>query len=849
MDIMTTHHSVSLDAIFSLNGDWTFSQAGQNSWHAARVPGCNFTDLLANGLIEDPFYRDNESRLQWIEQQDWHYRKSFWLDESWLKAKEQTDQCIELVAEGLDTFCDLYLNGQKIGSSQNMFVGQRISCHSLLKAGENLLELQFRSPIQQTLPAHKAAGFTYPAENDKSEEKLSVYCRKAPCHFGWDWGPRFVTSGIWRPIYLQRLDSVRIADLHYVQHSLNAAEARFSFDLQLQVLAAQKVTLLVECQQAPELNQTLELQLEGSEQLHRLDFSLAEPQLWWPNGLGDAFLYDFSFTVLIDGRKADSRSERIGLRTIEVVNQPDEMGLSFFLKVNDVPVFMKGANYIPGDSFIHQMTPERHQADFAAVAAANMNMLRVWGGGVYQDDEFYKLADQHGILIWQDFMFACTLYPADPAFLDNVRAEAHYNIKRLRNHPCLALWCGNNEVDMAIKHWQWPEKFGYSDELYQRLKQNYIRLFDQCLPQAVQELDTQRFYLRSSPIGFWEDDADHMGNHHFWGVWHGEQPFSEYKKRIPRFMSEFGFQSFPIDASMARFTLPQDWQLSSEVLKVHQKHPRGNALIRSYMQQEYQDPRDFSALLYLSQVQQAEGLKQAFEAHRAAMPFCMGTLYWQLNDTWPAASWSGIDYYGRWKALHYQAKRSFRPDLLVLDEQAGQITVRLISDRQQSLDAELQLELWTFNGHLVWQQQQWVQTPINAAVLLLELDKAMLQADKNVEELVLQVRLTSKDQGLLTDNLYYFVPAKQQKLAAPKLDIRVQVADGLLSLQLCSSALIRQCCIEVDGANGNFSDNFFDLLAGQPKQIQLVMPGLSQSEVRSVAQTLRCRSLYDSYTE
>ena len=846
---MTTHHSASSDAIFSLNGDWSFSQAGKNNWQAAKVPGCNFTDLLASGQIEDPFYRDNETQLQWIEHQDWLYRKSFWLDQDWLAASQQTGQSIELVAEGLDTFCDLYLNGQKIGNSQNMFVGLRIPCVSLLKAGENLLELQFRSPIQQTLPAHQAAGFTYPAENDKSEEKLSVYCRKAPCHFGWDWGPRFVTSGVWRPIYLQRLDTVRFAQVHYLQHSLNAAEARFSFELQFQVLAAKKATLWVECQQAPELNQTLELQLEGFEQQQRLDFILTKPELWWPNGLGEAFLYEFSFTLLIDGRKVDSRSERIGLRTLEVVNQPDDMGLSFFLKVNDVPVFMKGANYIPGDSFIHQMTPERHAADFAAVVAANMNMLRVWGGGVYQDDEFYRLADQHGILIWQDFMFACSLYPADPAFLDNVRAEAHYNIKRLRNHPCLALWCGNNEVDMAIKHWQWPEKFGYSQELYQRLKQDYIRLFDQCLPDAVQQLDSQRFYLRSSPIGFWEEDADHMGNHHFWGVWHGEQPFSEYKKRIPRFMTEFGFQSFPMDASMARFTLPQDWQLTSQVLKVHQKHPRGNALIRSYMQQEYRDPKDFSSLLYLSQVQQAEGLKQAFEAHRAAMPFCMGTLYWQLNDTWPAASWSGIDYYGRWKALHYQAKRSFRTDLLVLDEQEGQITVRLISDRQQSLDAELQLELWSFNGQLVWQQQQQIKTPVNAAVLLMQLDKTALVADKKVEELVLQVRLTNKDQGLLTDNLYYFVPAKQQKLVAPKLDIKLRAVDGSVSLELCSSVLIRQCCIEVDGVSGNFSDNFFDLLAGQPKQIQLELPGLSQSEVRTVAQTLRCRSLYDSYTE
>ncbi|WP_102796380.1 beta-mannosidase [Bowmanella denitrificans] len=827
---MTSNLSKPGSVFLDLCGDWQFRQASSEQWLPATVPGCNFTDLLANGLIDDPFYRDNESHLQWIERQDWHYQKRFNLGRDWWQNAD-----IQLVAEGLDTFCELYLNGHKLAEGRNMFVGQRISCKSLLIEGENLLEVRFRSPINETMPAFLQAGFAYPAENDKSEEKLSVYCRKAPCHFGWDWGPRFVTSGIWRSISLQGVQSARIADAQFIQHQLSSEKAEFSFALQAEAQQQQQLTLQVRCRQAPELNQQCSVLLDKGQSVHQVGFSLDNPRLWWPNDLGEAFLYDFEFSLLDGDEMVDTHHQRVGLRTLEVVNQPDEMGLSFYLKVNGQPVFMKGANYIPGDSFIHQMTAQRHQADFAAVVAANMNMLRVWGGGIYQDDEFYRLADENGILIWQDFMFACSLYPADDAFVANVQEEAEYNIKRLRNHPCLALWCGNNEVDMAIKHWQWPDKFGYSDSLYSRLKDDYIRLFDQCLPDAVAQFDAGRFYLRSSPIGFWEEDMDHMGNHHYWGVWHGEEPFSEYQKRIPRFMSEFGFQSFPLASSMTRFTEPQDWQLDSEVLRVHQKHPRGNSLIRSYMEQEYCAPENFPRLLFLSQVQQAEGLKLAFEAHRAARPFCMGTLYWQLNDTWPAASWSGIDYYGRWKALHYQARRSFRTDLLVLDEHKGDIRVRLVSDRLHSIKASLELTLMDFDGQVIWQQQQTLETPKNTSTQLALLDKATLLNGQRAEQLVLQGRLLDAQGQLLTDSLYYFVPSKLQELQRPNMTLTTQVESERLNLTLTADTLVRQCHIEIAGAPGNLSDNFFDLLPGQSKCLYLELPDWQVSDIEKLS--------------
>ncbi|MDF2178601.1 glycoside hydrolase family 2 protein [Aliiglaciecola sp. CAU 1673] len=832
------------DYLQSLCGHWQFRQADQSQWLDAQVPGCNFTDLMDNGLIPDPFVGDNETKVQWVEQKDWCYRKAFVLDNALQDCAK-----VELVAQGLDTFCDIYLNGHKLGSSDNMFVGHRFDCKAWLKQGENQLEIHFRSPINEVRPLQQAAGLTYPAENDKSEDKLSVFCRKAPCHFGWDWGPRLVTSGIWRDIYLQGSQGARFEDIHYRLHHLDDTKADFEFALDIQALDDFKGMLQLDCTQAPELAQSLPVDLKKDSNKVRIPLRLNNPQKWWPNGLGKAFLYDFQFSLKRQGQTLDRQTQAVGLRTLEVINEPDAQGLSFYLKVNGVPVFMKGANYVPGDSLIHRMTPARLATQFEAVVAANMNMLRVWGGGVYQDDAFYRLADKHGILIWQDFMFACTLYPGDENFLANVRQEAEYNIKRLRNHACLALWCGNNEVEMGIKHWQWPQKFGYSPELYERLKDDYLCLFDQCLPGAVKSLDGGRFYLRSSPIGFWEEDSDHIGNHHFWGVWHGEQPFSEYQRRVPRFMSEFGFQSFPMPSSMARFSGREDHRLDSPVMTQHQKHPRGNGLIQRYLEADYHPPKDFDALLYLSQVQQAEGLRLAFEAHRTAMPFCMGSLYWQLNDTWPAASWSGIDYYGRWKALHYQAARSFAPQLLSVREEQEALLVWAVNDCLEAIPAELSMCLLDFAGDCHWSSRQDVTLAGNNSAVLTTLNRAELLSGGDARQLVLVVSLQDSQGRELCRNLHYFVPPKAQQLQRPKLDIGVQALDQELTVTLCSDTLVRHLYLEIPGVDANFNDNFFDLLPGEQKQVQLRLPGLDAGHIQALAASLQYQSLLDSFAQ
>lgn len=821
----------------SLCGAWKFRQANTSIWHNAQVPGCNFTDLLENGLIEDPFYRDNETKLQWIEQNDWVYKTTFCVDEAMTQFEE-----IALIAEGLDTFCDVYLNGHLLGVSENMFVQHRFLCKEHLVKEENTLELYFHSPIKTARPYFEQAGYAYPAENDKSEDKLSVYCRKAPCHFGWDWGPRFVTSGIYLPIYLQGVTPVSITDVHVSQVSLTDEKAVIDIISTLEGEDAQFASLQVKINdEVVVTNSETEVQNDTVVMTQRL--VIDSPKRWWPNGLGDAYLYALSVSV---SNSTDTFETRFGLRTVEVVNENDEQGQSFYLKVNGHPVFMKGANYIPSDSFIHRVDDTRLEQEFASVVAANMNMLRVWGGGVYQTKRFYELADENGVLIWQDFMFACTLYPGDEAFLNNVKEEATQQVKRLRNHPCIALWCGNNEVDMAIKHWDWADKFGYSEDVFTKLKNDYIALFDVLLRNVVNTLDSDRYYVRSSPISFWEEDADHIANHHYWGVWHGEEPFSEYQKRVPRFMTEYGFQSFPLQNSIERFTLPEDQCLSSPVMTVHQKHPRGNGLIAAYMNNVYPTGSSFEHLVYLSQVQQAEGLKLAFDAHRRAKPYCMGTLYWQLNDTWPAASWSGIDYYGKWKALHYQAKRSFAPISLTIEElEPEQFSIYLLNDTLATQQGECAISVNTLDGAMLYTSTTQVVAPANENAPII--DKALnhqlttIQRDNAYIEAV----FTSEDGLTVVRNHFFLAAPVAQKLAQPQIDISVNIQGQCLEVALTAKAVVRQLYVEVRESTIQFDDNFVDLLPGETKIFTASLDEDVASEAHNLREALSLLSLND----
>jgi len=833
-----------------LNGTWQFRQSGNGNWLPAKVPGCNFTDLLDNNLIKDPFYRDEEHQLQWIETKNWEYRKYFDVTETMLLHSD-----LELVMDGLDTYCNVYLNNILIHENNNMFVGHRVSCKEWLCIGNNELRMEFRSPINEVMPTHLNNGFTYPAENDKSEERLSVFTRKAPYHYGWDWGPRFVTSGIWQSITLECVDKARIENVYVQQLALDENKAELLFQVSLAHLENFDGTVVIHCQNVAGLDTQLSVQANSSMQTIEIPLAINNPQRWWPNGLGDAFLHQFSISLLVNSKVLHSQAVNIGLRAIEVVNEADEFGECFFLKVNGHPTFMKGANYIPSDSFLNRVNSQKYQKIFSDAVSANMNMLRVWGGGIYEDDEFYRLADQHGILIWQDFMFACSLYPSDAGFIDTVKQEVEYNVKRLRNHACVALWCGNNETEMGIEFWDWPKTFNYSDELYQQLKQDYDFLFKNILPNMVAELDAQRFYFSSSPIGFWENKADdNRGDNHYWGVWHGEEPFSEYKKRVPRFMSEYGFQSFPLLSSVKQYSEPDDWHIDSSVMKTHQKHPRGNSLIRQYMKEEFRDPKDFESFLYLSQVQQALGLKIAFEAHRSAVPFCMGTLYWQFNDCWPVASWSGIDYYGKWKALHYQAKRSFEPLGVFIDTNDEDLSINIVSDVHHSKRLQLVEQLISHDGSVLWSNQQDISiTPLSSERIATYNVKELLTHAEITDAVFIAQLMANVDgqQSIVSEAFHYFVPTKSLSLKIPNFIVETQYSQGNITVLLSSDTLARQVYVSLDGDSkslcANFSDNFFDLMPNIEKCITVSVGELNENEVAILLNQLTIMSIVDTY--
>ena len=551
-----------------INKGWTFSEAGNGNWMEAVVPGTVHQDLIRHKLLPDPFYGLNEKKIQWVENKDWIYKTSFTLTPEQI-AKEGA----QLVFEGLDTYADVYLNGSLILKSDNMFVGYTVPVKEVLRPGENRLQILFHSPIKQTLPQWETNGFEYPADNDHSDKRVSIFSRKAPYSYGWDWGIRMVTSGVWRPITLRLFDIATIDDYHIEQLTLTDEAASIANRLEVNSIATKPIAVKMEirCSLGDQPAQTVsrDVELQPGKNLIEIPLEILKPERWMPNGWGKPHLYNLTASIINDAKTIAQTTQRIGLRTIKVVNEKDEHGESFYFEVNGIPMFAKGANYIPSDALLPAVTTERYKKLFSDIKEANMNMVRVWGGGVYEDDRFYDLADENGILIWQDFMFGCTSYPADPAFLKRVAEEAEYNIKRLRNHACLAMWCGNNEILEGIKYWGWQSRF--APEVYQQFQHDYRKLFKELLPAQVEKFDSGRFYVHSSPY-FANWGRPHTwgtGDSHNWGIWYGKKPFESTDTELGRFISEFGFQAFPEMKTIATFAAPEDYRLESEVMNGH----------------------------------------------------------------------------------------------------------------------------------------------------------------------------------------------------------------------------------------------------------------------------------------
>jgi len=835
-----------------LRGPWTFRQVdgAAVAWLPATVPGCVHTDLLANRKIADPFVAMNEKDQQWIDKAGWEYRTTFSADDA-LLAREEVD----LVFEGLDTYAEVSLNGRSILTADNMFRQWRVAVKGHLHKGDNTLTVRFLSPIAHVMPAYDKLGYALPAANDQATPMVSMFTRKAPYHYGWDWGPRFVTSGIWRPVRLEAWDGARIDDLHVLQTSLT--DARASLTVETTVVAARRgkgrvaLSLAGDAGGAATPLAEVEAALKPGPNVIKAEVAIDRPERWWPNGLGKARLYTVEAALSVDGAARDTRRARIGLRTLEVVHRPDKDGKSFTIVVNGAPVFMKGANYIPSDSFLTRVDDRRYRFLLQSAADAHMNMLRVWGGGIYEDDRFYDLCDELGILVWQDFMFACSMYPGDEPFLENVRQEAIQNVRRLRNHPSLALWAGNNEMEAAWAGWGWQQKFNLSRAAQKKIGGDYKRLFHDILPRVVAAHDPGRFYTRSSPSA--NDDAIPSnklgyGDMHYWGVWHAEEPYEKYAENTSRFMSEYGFQSFPEIETVRRYAAPADHSIDSPVMLSHQRHPRGNPLVRTYMQRDFRTPKDFASFLYVSQVLQATVIQYAAEAHRRRMPYNAGSLYWQLDDCWPVASWSGIDYFGRWKALHYFARRFFAPVLAsVVEEGGGAVRVYGISDRRADTAAHLTLRLLDFEGRELWRKESDVKLSANASQVVFSAPRADLLHGADPTRVVLVAELGEGGQRL-SRALHYFVKTKDLALPDPQLSLSVTpppAAGGPASLQVTARHLARNVRLAADGAapndwdlGGLFSDNYFDLLPGETATVTWNGPG---------APAVRAASIRDTY--
>lgn len=542
----------------TITTNWQFKQIGKSKWHKAAVPGTVHTDLLTNKLIPDPFFGTNESQLQWISKADWEYKTTFEVDEKSINKKHKA-----LIFEGLDTYADVYLNGQKILSADNMFRTWKVDVTNIIQSNQNELRIFFKSADRMADSLAALSNIKYPCENNRN------YIRKAQYHFGWDFAPKLTTCGIWRTIKLAAWDEIT----------------------------------------SPKTN----------------------------------------------NKKADWN--------INLIQEKDSIGQSFYFTVNGKPKFIKGANWVPADVFLPSISNQKYRNLLVAAKAAGINMLRVWGGGIYEADIFYELCDSLGIMVWQDFMFAGAMYPGDDHFIENVKQEVKDNLQRLSKHPCIVVWCGNNEINEAWHNWGWQKQYRFSPSDSAKIWNDYQKLFHDIIPNLVKQF-SQQPYITTSPLNGWgrKESMTH-GDSHYWGVWWGLQPIETYQQKIPRFMSEYGMQSLPNFESIQEFSNPKDWDTSSAVMKAHQKHPTGYQTLAVYLKQNKLQPNNFKQYINATQVVQAKAMEIAITAHVKAQPYCMGTLFWQFNDCWPGASWSVIDYYGRKKKAYYTVQRLYKKSL------------------------------------------------------------------------------------------------------------------------------------------------------------------------------------------
>ncbi|MCK5856934.1 MAG: glycoside hydrolase family 2 protein [Bacteroidales bacterium] len=783
-----------------LNSNWTFHKKGESNSYAAKVPGSIYTDLYRNQLIPDPYFGENEKQLQWIEHDKWIYECSFSVSK-----EELQSQNIRLKFNGIDTYSNVYLNDSLILQTQSMFLAYHKDINELLKAN-NKLRIEILPPLSQ-IPKEDSINYSGGPQ---------AHVRKAAFQFGWDWAPRYAAGGIWKKVSLAFHYNVQIDDVTFQLMKLDKNIAQYLVLMDYDYEQIENYDLIISCKEAG----ILENYHFGSPTEYYLtpfSIDIPNPKLWHPTGMGEAYLYNFNIRIEQNGKILNQVNQKIGIREIELVNEADSMGTSFYFKVNGKPIYIKGANYVPQDVFVgNKKNPHQIIHD---IVNSNMNMIRIWGGGIYESDEFYDLCDSAGIMIWQDFMFANSVYPSDSNFLSLVKQEANQQVKRLQNHPCIALWCGNNEISEAWHNWGWQKQFGYSPADSTRLWNNYHNIFDTILPIAVDHLSNGTPYWQSSPqYGRGNPLSKNNGDFHYWGVWHDGHSFDSLENNTGRFMSEFGFQSYPSLSTIEKICDDEDFGIESSQLQNHQKHSRGNAIIQKYMMDEYGIvPEEFDDFVYLSQILQSDGIAKGLKAQRRNQPFCMGSMYWQLNDAWPAISWSGIDYYGNWKPLQYAVRNAYKQIIISHTIANDTCTIYTISDATKDFEEMLHIQVMDFYGNISFSNKQKITVSGQQSQIQYKLNTLNIDPKK---EFIL-VELISSD--WVADRELIFL-GKPHDLDLPKAEFEIkQISlNGELSIYLTAKTFVKNLWLEdAHGSSAWFIDNNFDMLPGEQKIIDV----------------------------
>lgn len=810
----------------NLGGAWRMREADSQTWHSAHVPGSVYADLMADGTMPDPFWRENELDAFERMKKDYVYQRTFTVTEAQLAHAH-----VELVCEGLDTLAHVSLNGREIAFADNMHITWVWDVKEQLRAGENTLEIRFDSPILYCAKKAEEA----PGWESSDATPGFRHLRKAHCMFGWDWGPRLPDAGIWRPIFLRTWDTARLENALMLQaHHDGVVDVTIRPEIAGKSAWSAEIT-------APDGEVIIIPETTAAEQV----ITIEHPQLWWPNGLGKQPLY----RVTVRLTAGDTRTWRIGLRTMTVSREKDEWGEEFCHVVNGVKVFAMGADYIPEDNILARVTPERTRRLLEDCKAANFNAIRVWGGGYYPDDAFYDICDELGLMVWQDLMYACAFYDLTPDFERSIRVETHQNVARLRHHASLALICGNNEMEMfmagansaLINHRTWEFVPTYPHHIT-----DYVKMFEYILPAIVKETAPQTYWWPASPSSGGNFDApndENRGDNHYWDVWHGEKPFTEYRKFFFRYASEFGFQSFPCLKSVEQFTLPDDRNIFSRVMERHQRNQAANGKILSYLSQTFRYPNSFDDLLYASQLMQAEAIRYGVEHWRRNRGRCMGAIIWQLNDIWPVASWASIDYYGRWKALHYAAKRFFAP-VMISAEEEGELSqnpkineyhpapleksfrLNVCNETLRDVTGEVVWALRTPDGAIVRQNQQTLTIPAMSAKWLDKVDCADASLTGHYVSFAFVV-----DDVALSEGTCIFCAPKHFEFVDPRLTVETR-GDTLV---VTSHAYAKQVWLESEDADLLLDDNAFDMNPGT-KVVRVV---------RGTAEKVRVRSVWD----